>query len=234
MKADVKLIRITFFSNKSAATFTVRDMSLGELRELILGTNADIKDDLPWLKLATFGDKRSDKGSLRHDANVVSVSGIEADYDGEEIPFNEATKIAEGARLSALLYTSPSHTKDKPRWRVLCSTSRDLPPEERAKLVARLNGIFGGVFAPESFALSQSYYYGSVKRNAAHRAVIVAGEFIDLRDDLDASAIGNAFNNERNPNEKLVADDPEELAAAVAVIPNDIEIITAGKTSAWG
>ena len=222
MKADVKLIRITFFSNKSATTLTARDMSLGELRELILGTNADIKDDLPWLKLATFGDKRSDKGSLRHDANVVSVSGIEADYDDEEISFDEATKILEAARLSALLYTSPSHTKDKPRWRVLCPTSRDLPPEERAKLLARLNGIFDDAFAPESFTLSQSYYYGSVKRNAAHRAVIVEGDCIDLRDDLDASAIGNAFNNERKPNKKLVADDPEELAAAVAVIPNDI------------
>ena len=136
--------------------------------------------------------------------------------------FEEATKIVEGARLSALLYTSPSHEKDKPRWRVLCPTSRDLPPEERAKLAARLNGIFGGVFAPESFALSQSYYYGSVKRNAAHCAVIVAGDCIDLRDDLDASAIRNAFNDERKPNAKLVADDPEEVAAAVAVIPNDI------------
>jgi hypothetical protein len=77
MKADVRLIRTTFFRNKSAATLTARDMSLEELRELILGTSADIKDDLPWLKLAAFGDKRSDKGSLRHDTNVVSISGIE-------------------------------------------------------------------------------------------------------------------------------------------------------------
>ena len=76
MKADLKLIRTTFFRNKSAATLTARDMSLEELRELIRGKNADIKDDLPWLKLATFGGKRSDKGSLRHDANVISISGI--------------------------------------------------------------------------------------------------------------------------------------------------------------
>ena len=114
-------------------------------------------------------------------ANVVSISGIEADYDGEEISFEEATKIVEAARLSALLYTSPSHTEEKPRWRVLCPTSRDLPPEQRAKLVARLNGIFGGVFAPESFTLSQSYYYGSVNYNAEHCAVIVDGDCIDLR-----------------------------------------------------
>ena len=133
---------------------------------------------------------------LRRDANVVSISGIEADYDDEVMSFDEATEILEVARLSALLYTSPSHTEDNPRWRVLCPTSRDLPPEQRARLLGRLNGSFGDVFAPESFALSQSYYYGSVNRNAAHRAVIVAGDCIDLRDDLDVDAIGNALDNE--------------------------------------
>ncbi len=221
MKADVKVISITFFRNKSAAKLTARDMSLEELRELILGTNADVKDDLPLLKLATFGDKRSDKGSLRQDANVVSISGIEADYDEEETPFEEATKIVEAAGLSALLYTSPSHTEEKPRWRVLCPTSHDLPPMERAKLVARVNGLFGGVFAPESFTLSQSYYYGSVNNNAEHCAVIVDGDRIDLRDDLDNGAIGNVLNPEHIPNEKLVADDVEELKAAVDAIPNN-------------
>src|SRR6476661_4924846 len=98
-KADVKVIRTTFFRNKNAATLTAGEMSLEELRDLILGTNAATKDKLPWLKLATFGDKRSEKGSLRHDANVVSVSGIEADYDDEEMPFEKATKIVEAARL---------------------------------------------------------------------------------------------------------------------------------------
>jgi hypothetical protein len=112
------------------------------------------------------------------------------------MPFEEATKIVKAAGLTALLYTSPSHTEEKPRWRVLCPTSRDLPPEERAKLMARLNGIFGGVFAPESFTLSQSYYYGSVNNNAEHRAVIVDGDCIDLRDDLDNGAIGNVLKPE--------------------------------------
>jgi hypothetical protein len=48
---------------------------------------------------------RTHRGSLRHDANIVSISGIEADYDGEVMSFEEATKIAVAARLSALLYT---------------------------------------------------------------------------------------------------------------------------------
>ena len=86
------------------------------------------------------------------------------------------------------------------------------------------------MFAPESFALSQSYYYGSVKRNAAHCAVIVAGDCIDLRDDLDAGAIGNVLNPEHIPNEKLVADDLEEVKAAVEAIPNDLNDYYAWKT----
>ena len=186
-----ELIRTTFFRDKSAATLTAHAMSLEELRDLILRTSAAAKADLPWLKLATFGDKRSDKGSLRHDANVISISGIEADYDDEVISFNRAKKTLETAQLSALLYTSPSHSEDNPRWRVLCPTSRDLPPEERRRLVERLNGIFGGVFAGESFALSQSYYFGSIKHNPAHRAIVVNGGYIDLRGKARAEA--NAF-----------------------------------------
>ena len=195
MKADVKLIRITFFRNKSAATLETRDMSLEELCELIIGTNTESKGELPLLKCATFGDERTDKGSLRHDANVNSISGLEADYDSEEMSFEEAIKIVEATHLNALLYTSPSNSKEKPRWRVLCPTSCDLPPEERTKLVGRLNGILGGILAPESFTLSQSYYYGSVNNSAEHRAVIVEGDYIDLRDDLDAGAIGKSNRN---------------------------------------
>jgi Protein of unknown function (DUF3987) len=192
MTAGAKLVQVTFFSDASAKKLKARDVSLEELRDLILKTNAAAKADLPWLKLATFGDKRSDKGSLRHNANVLSISGIEADYDGEVMSFDEAAKILEAGRLSALLYTSPSHTQDKPRWRVLCPTSRDLPPETRANLMERLNRIFGGVFAEESFRLSQSYYYGSVEHNSAHRAVVVDGDCIDRRGDLDGGARAEA------------------------------------------
>ena len=98
-------------------------------------------------------------------------------------------------RLRALVYTSPSHTVAKPRWRILAPTSCDLPPQERTKLVAGLNGILGRILAPESFTLSQSYYYGSVNNSAEHRAVIVDGDYIDLRDDLDAGAIGKTEKN---------------------------------------
>ena len=47
------------------------------------------RNGLPWLKLAPFGDMRRAKGSLRHDANVLAITGVEADYDGGNMPFAE-------------------------------------------------------------------------------------------------------------------------------------------------
>jgi hypothetical protein len=116
VKADVRLIRTAFFRKKSAATLTARDMSLEGLCQLILGTDAATKDKLPWLKLATFGGDKSDKGSLRHDANVASISGIEADYDDEEMPFEAAIKIVEAARANTHQWAS--NRRDEPTARL--------------------------------------------------------------------------------------------------------------------
>ena len=222
-------VLVTFFANAAATRFTPEHMTLPALRERILKTSAGAKAHLPWLKLAKFGSKRSDKGSLRHNDNVIEISGVEVDYDGEVVTLDEAVGILRMARLRALIYASPSHTAAKPRWRILAPTSRELPPEERTKLVAQLNGILGGILAPESFTLSQSYYYGSVNNNVEHRAVIVDGDHIDLRADLDDGPLGNDFNSQHTPNEKLVADDVEELKAAVEAIPNNLNDYCAWK-----
>ena len=128
---------ITFFANATATRLTLERMTLPALRERILKTSASAKARLPWLKLAKFGNKRSDKGSLRHNDNVIEISGVEVDYDGEVVTLDETVGILRIAHLRALVYASPSHTAAKPRWRILAPTSRELPPEERTKLVAR-------------------------------------------------------------------------------------------------
>ena len=201
MSTPTHTLHVTFFASAAATTLSTEKVSLPELREKILTTTKDAKAKLPWLKLATFGDQRSDGKSLPHDKNVRTLSGIETDYDAEQIPFDDAVAIVKDVELYALLYTSPSHSVEKPRWRVLCPTSRELEPAERAQMVARLNGLFGGVFSGESFALSQAYYYGSVNNNPAHRAEITGGDFIDLRDDLDAGAIHKKSSNGKARNE---------------------------------
>jgi hypothetical protein len=179
-------LRLTLFQSHGAAAKREETVTLRSLAGRVATTTAARKDQLPWLKLARFGDTRTDKGSLRHDANVLAISGIEADYDGGEVPFEQAVEIATKADLLCLLYTSPSHTADKPRWRVLCPTSEELPPEQRTHLLGRLNGAFGGIFSGESWTLSQSYYFGSVNQNPMHRVELVEGTAIDQLDELDA------------------------------------------------
>jgi hypothetical protein len=183
----------TFFTSSSATTKREIRLSLAALAQLIDTTSAPSKEELPWLKLARFGDTRTEKGSLRHNANLVSITGIEADYDRGEMSLAEAKDISARADITAIIYSSPSYTADKPKWRVLCPLSQKYPPADRDRFLARLNGLFGGIFAPESWPLSQGFYFGSVNGNPAHRVVVIEGTPIDLADHLDADAIWPAL-----------------------------------------
>jgi hypothetical protein len=129
---------------------------------------------------------------LRHDVNVIAITGIEIDYDCGEVEFADALAALNELQVAALHYTSPSHAKGKPRWRVLCPTSGPLAPEMRARLVARLNGYLkarlgvDNIAKSESFALSQAFYYGWVcdSPKPDHRAEIIIGAYIDHLEDL--------------------------------------------------
>jgi len=63
--------RLTFFDDETAQEAIEYDCTAHDLAELIITTRADCKEKLPFLKLARFGDKRTDKNSLRHNSNVV-------------------------------------------------------------------------------------------------------------------------------------------------------------------
>jgi len=185
-------MHVTFFRDHFAKRFTTEQLTLSDLRERVLNAAAREKGKLPWLKLAVFGNKKTTEGSLRHDDNVQQISGIEIDCDTEKAAFGDVVAALKAIHISALSYTSPSHTADKPRWRILAPTSQLLPPAERAHLVARLNGALKAklsadkIAAVESFTLSQAYFYGWLmnKPGLDHHAEVIEGDFIDLRDDL--------------------------------------------------
>jgi hypothetical protein len=203
---------VTFFDHTSARFKREQQLTAAELVELIETSSAERKDLLPWLKLARFGELRTEKGkSLRHDANVLWINGCEADYDGEQIPFDEAVATIKKAGVEAIVYTSPSHLPDKPRWRIVGPFSEQQQPERRVQMVARLNGLFYGTLAAESFTLSQSYYYGhvvdadgniiAIKENGAgtnevfpseYRVELVDGMPLDQCNELDHGAIGKS------------------------------------------
>lgn len=180
---------VTFFTDYAAAAKTEMLVDLDDLVRRIRITTGSAKAVLPWLKMARFGDLKTAKGSLRHDGNMLSISGVEADYDDEVMSVDEAVTRLGAAGVLAIVYTSPSHSEDAPRWRVLCPLSQEYTPDERDRFLARLNGLFGGIFANESWTRSQSYYYGSVNQNPSHRAEPVEGTPIDLISELDMFAI---------------------------------------------
>lgn len=171
-------MNITFFKTVGATRKTEEDFTLQELADRIRTARARTKTQLPWLKLALFGDVFTPQGSLRHDANVLSVTGFEGDYDGEEVSLDRAVELFAG--ISCMVYTSPSHREDKPRWRVIGFFSEPCTAADRLRHMRKLNATAGGILANESFKLSQAYYYGRVDGSPEVQIRIVEGQYLDL------------------------------------------------------
>ena len=184
------LFNVTYFNHKGARHRMPNQVSLQELAEKIEDTEAPAKDLLLWIKFAEFGNNSTDKGSLRWDGNVTAITGCELDYDLGIVPFEQAVACLRAANVACIVHTSPSHKPDTPRWRVLAPTSKPLPKDARTALVARINGVLGGVAAAESFTLSQAYYIGHLTGSTTHKVELIDGEYIDLCGGLDAGAIG--------------------------------------------
>jgi predicted P-loop ATPase len=181
---------VTFFDDKFARVKYEDTLSLEDLAAEIRDMHDDSKSKLPWLKLARFGDQLSRNNCLRTNANLQEIHGVEIDYDAGEITLDVAACLLLAARVECILYTSASHTPERPRWRVLAPTSKPTVPAMRAELVASINGIFAGAIADESFVLSTAFYYGYVGSGEHHRVeVLHGGRFIDQCDDLWADRI---------------------------------------------
>ena len=137
MPDEESIIHVTVFRDKKAQSLKVENLTLENLRDVVMTTAASDKFDLPLLKLAVFGTQRTENNCLRNNDNVLEITGVEVDYDAKVIPFDDAVATVTNAKLRALVYTSPSHTEVGPKWRVLLPTSKRLPPGERGRLVAQ-------------------------------------------------------------------------------------------------
>jgi phage/plasmid-associated DNA primase len=180
---------LTVFKNETGSQRFKAELTLPEWRDKIQAADADAKNKLFWLKGAKFGDIKSKQGSYRTNLNVEWFTAIVVEYDGGEISVDDATAILAKADLRALIYTSPSHSSANPRWRIILPLSYNAAKTRHDILVATVNGLFDGKLAPESFTLSQSYYFGAVNRNPDHRCEIIDGKFLDLQSRLYAGAI---------------------------------------------
>ena len=208
---------ITFFTDYAATTNRREAFTLEELAARIADASAPTKEQLPWLKLATFGDVRSRHGSLRHDANMLSITGVEADYDAEKLSFDDAVAVIEKEPLEALIYTSSRHMREGhgSRWRILCPFSQDYPPPQREHFLNRLAGLFRDgnvtVLSAESWTRSQSYYFGAVAHNPEHRVKLIEGQRLDELDDLDLTALGKPGTKSTGPGEPAGPADEDAL-----------------------
>ena len=213
MKATVKW---TMFRSAAAMQMEHKEHTIEELVEVLKSaTGYETKSACPWIKLAIFGNMRSAKNSLRNNANVMAITGVEGDYDGGVITPDQAVEMLEKYQIKAIVYTSPSHTPEKPRWRVLAPCSKTMAPSQRSALLARVNGALGGILADESFTLSQSYFFGGVA-GSEYRVMVTYGdpedgEFVDDLDELDNIAIKKAAklhagDDANSPQEAVLAD----------------------------
>ena len=185
----------TIFPNIHCSSATVYNSSWPSFFEYLENVFccAD-KRSAPLIKMAKFGDKKSANNSLRYDANLIELWGIEGDYDAGVVSIHEACKSLEAHGIRAILYSTWSSMPEKPRWRVLAPLSKSLPKEKHYGLVSRLNGALGGILAGESFTIAQGYFIGK-NSNQPYTCISTfnnpdAGECIDLLENLDLIAFG--------------------------------------------
>lgn len=230
-------LTLTQFSDATSKRQTRQSVTLRQFARIITATRAPAKAALPWLKLAAFGNVPTPKGALRHDANLISVEGVEGDYDGGVVTMSEAVERLRAADLAGIVYTTPSHSPEAPRWRVLCPTSSPLSPDARDTLCERVNGALGGILATESFTRSQAYYFGATGDGAHHRVEVVDGRAIDLAADLPcigrhsaADGVEDAEPDETDDLAALIPPDFDRINSALAFIPADdrVQWLTVG------
>lgn len=185
----------TAFKHVNARTARFIEQPWEAMLDALESTNGyAAKAECPLLKLARFGSRATEKGSLRSNENIEELFGVEGDYDAGEMSLEEAAERLRSARVKCALYASPSWSAEKPKWRLLAPLGAAVPGEEavarRALYLARINGVLGGVLAGESFTASQAFYFGYVKGGHEHPFIRVEGDYVDSRTDLNEGAIG--------------------------------------------
>lgn len=174
-----------------------------------------------------FGDKRTENGSLRSNDNVLRVWAAVGDYDGEKVQPNEAVALLNSAGVRALVYTSPSHEPNAPRWRVVAPFDTPGDREKHIDAVERLNTIVGGGLSSESFTLSQPFYIGRVK-GKAFGAWRTAGQSIEKLSSVTRTpwrgGARNLDGSYRVPAETLL----DDLRAGVEIHPAIVALAARG------
>lgn len=173
-------MRLSVFDALHAQTCTPVDIEWPALAAYLASPpEYPSKESCPLFKLGEFGAVYSVKGSLRHDANVTAICGVEGDHDAGTMTPEDACNRLIAAGITGVIYTSASHTPARPRWRAVVPTSQRYAPESRRELAGRLNAVLGGTLSNETFVLSQAFYFGRVQ-GVPYVVYGAPGQYIDL------------------------------------------------------
>jgi hypothetical protein len=138
------------------------------------------KADCPLISGVRFGDARSPRGSLRHNANAITFAAVFGDHDAGTLSIADAaTVLGAEANCRALFYSSASHRplESHHRWRVVLPVSSPLAADAEAfrALALRAHRWLGGCLSSESLRLSQAFFAGRVA-GAAYEVAEVRGD----------------------------------------------------------
>jgi hypothetical protein len=198
-------ITVTMFPSLAAKSKRERKPPMSEFERMVVeAPSYSSKAAMPLIKLATFGEQRTAKGSLRSNPNMPEIDGVEGDYDGKRRPdgscitIDEAAALCKQAGIAAMFASTPSSTPEVPKWRVFTFTSRTLPAGGRDALAEKLGALFGGLLdvGASSANRSQTFYFGRLE-GAPYETRKVAGGFIDeVFANVEAPESGDAFGAE--------------------------------------
>lgn len=192
--------------------------TIDDLSSWLSEQEAKHKFDLMLVSGARYGDSKTAKGSLRHRGNIAGVFAVIAEHDAGTMTIQNATQSLRDAGVAGLLYSTPSSTFDKPRWRVVCPLSNEKPASTYSALVDKLHGVLSSALAPESWDVSRSYFAGFVE-GKERILETVFGTCLDQCNELETigkpvgkGALGEG--KQKSP-EELRGFDPEWLSRLV-------------------
>jgi len=166
-------ISVTVFENLEASKGELTQIPFNRFKKaLTQKMGVANKKSLPLFVCSEFGSEITDKGSIRFDGNVKSVSALILDYDLGEHSMEQAVIGLHKAELLSVVVPTVSWTESRPRWRAIIALDSPIEggPGElkvtRRKMVEEVTKILrescgsSFCFSSESNTLSQSYFYG--------------------------------------------------------------------------
>lgn len=168
-----KKIAVTIFENLEASKGELTEIPFSRFKKaLTQRMGVTNKKSLPLFVCSEFGSEVTDRGSVRFDGNVRSVSAVVLDYDEGKCSMVDAAKGLTEAGLLSVVVPTASWTPDKPRWRAVVALDDPVvgSPGElkviRRKMVEEVTRVLREscgadfAFSSETNTLSQSYFYG--------------------------------------------------------------------------